>query len=102
MRSLLWLVFLSHVVGCADMEPLQLRQCGCQKVPRLAAVKEDGLHNCLVELGAYLWRSVIRLQYLAYPSPYPPSLPNLAPYCLDVIFVLDKDPSEASKQIHFL
>jgi hypothetical protein len=29
MQSLCWLVFLSHAVGGADMEPLQLCQCSC-------------------------------------------------------------------------
>ncbi len=28
MQSLPWLVLLSHAVGCTDMEPLQLCQCG--------------------------------------------------------------------------
>jgi len=56
-----WLISLSHLVGCSDVEPLQPCQCGLCEVPRLTAVEEDRLHNRLVELGADLWWSVVRL-----------------------------------------
>ncbi len=46
------LMFGSHTVGGFDVEPLQLRQCSLCEVPCLASIKEDRLHNCLVELGA--------------------------------------------------
>ncbi len=97
MRSLLQLVFLSHEVGCANMEPLQLHQCGCREISCLVAVKEDRLHDCLVELGAYLWRSVLCQQYLAYSHPYPSSLLDLASYCPDVLAVLGQDLSKVLK-----
>ena len=44
------LLFLSHTVGGSDVEPLQPRQCGLCEVPCLASIKEDQLHNCLVEV----------------------------------------------------
>jgi hypothetical protein len=101
MRSLLWLAFLSHVVCCANMEPLQPRQCGCQEVPCLAAVKEERLHDCLVELGAYLWWSVLCL-YLAYSCPQSPCFLDLTSYCPDVTIVLGQVPSKISEHIYFL
>ncbi len=36
--SLLWLVFLCHPVGYADVEPLKLRKSGCHEIPGLAAI----------------------------------------------------------------
>jgi hypothetical protein len=67
------LCFLARV-GHLDMEPLQQHQYICCKVPRLAAVKKDQLHYCLVELGADLWWGVVRLWNLANASPFTPSL----------------------------
>ncbi len=53
------LMFLSHTLGGSDVEPLQPCQCGRCEVPCLASIKEDRLHNRLVELGADFWRSVV-------------------------------------------
>jgi len=53
-------MFLSHTLGGSDVEPLQPCQRGRCEVPCLASIKEDRLHNRLVELGTDFWRSVVR------------------------------------------
>ena len=58
------LVDLCHPVGSPDVEPLQPRQCSLHEVSRFAAVEEHRLDNRLIEHGAHLWRSVVRLKYL--------------------------------------
>jgi len=96
------LMFLSHMVGSPDVEPLQLQQCGLCEVPCLAAMEEDRLHNRLVDHGADLWRSVICLEDLSYPGPCPTSLLDLAPHCPDVLIILDKNLPEVTKRLNLL
>ena len=93
------LMFLSHTVGSPDVKPLQPRQCGLCEVPCLAAVEEDRLHNRLVEHGADLWRSLIRLEDLSYPGPCPTSLLDLVLHCPDVLIILCKNLPEVTKRL---
>jgi hypothetical protein len=96
------LMFLSHTVDGSDVEPLQPCQCGLCEVPCLATIKEDRLHNCLLELGAEFWQSVVRLEDLPHLCPYPPSLLDLTPHCPDIVVVLGKDSSKVTEQLNFL
>ncbi len=96
------LMFLSHTVGGSDVEPLQPRQCGLCEVPCLASIKEDRLHNCLVELGTDLRWSVVHLENLPHSCPYPPSLLDLTPHCPDIIVVLGEDSSKVTERLNFL
>ena len=96
------LMFLSHAVSSPDAKPLQPCQCSLREILCLAAVKEDPLHNRLVEHGADLWWSVIRLEDLSYPGPCPVSLLNLVPHCPDVLIILGKNLSKVTKRVNLL
>ena len=70
------------------MEPLEPGQDGRAQNPRLASVQEDGLHDRLVELGAYSWGRILPSQHLPDPCPRPARLAELAPHGLDVVVVI--------------
>ena len=96
------LMFLSHTAGDSDVEPLQPCQCGLCEVSCLASIKEDQLHNHLVELGADFWRSIVRLEDLPHSCPYPPSLLDLTPHRPDIVVGLGEDSSKVTEQLNFL
>ena len=95
-------MFLSHMLGCLDVKPLQPRHCGLCEVPRLAAVKEDRLHNRLVDLCAYHWWSVICLEDLSYSVPCRTGLPDLALHCSEVLIVLCKNSPKVMDGLYLL
>ena len=70
------------------MEPLEPGHGGRAQNPRLASLQKDGLHDRLIELGAYLWGCILPLQHLPNPCPRPARLAVLAPHSLDVIIVV--------------
>ena len=71
------------------MEPLEPGQGGRAQNPHLASIPEDGLHDRLVELGAYSWGRILPSQeHLPNPCPRPARLAELAPHGLDVVVIL--------------
>jgi len=58
----------------ADMEPLKPGHGGRAQNPRLASVQKDGLHDCLIELGAYSWGCILPSQHLPNLCPRPCAL----------------------------
>jgi hypothetical protein len=84
------------------MESLEPGQDGRAQNPRLASVQEDGLHDCLVELGAYSWGHILPSQHLPNPCPRPACLAELAPHGLDVVVILREQAAEVSEHLDSL
>ncbi len=58
--------------------------------------REDGLHDCLIELCTSPWQCVLPMQHLSYPCPRPSHLAKLTPHGLDIIVVLQEQAAEVS------
>ena len=81
------------------MKSLEPCQSGRAQDPRLASIQEDGLHDRLVELGAYSWGCILSPQHLSDPCPRPACLVKLALHGLDVIVILRE---QAAKVLEYL
>jgi hypothetical protein len=87
-------MLLCHPIRCTKVESLEPGQSGCAQDPCLAALQEDGLHDCLVELGANSWWCILLAQHLSDPCPRPMCLAKLASHGLDVIVILREQAAE--------
>jgi hypothetical protein len=90
MRPPLRHMLLRHPIRHANMEPLKPYQSGWAQDPRFASVQEDGLHYCLVKLGADSWGCILFAQHLSNPCPRPAFFAELALHSLDVIIILQE------------
>ena len=92
-------MLLRHPICRAEMESLEPGQDGRAQNSRLASVQEDGLHDRLVELGAYSWGRILPSQHLPDPCPRPARLAELDPHGLDVAVILREQAAKVPKHL---
>jgi hypothetical protein len=94
-------MLLHHPIHRANMKSLEPPcQSGRAQDPRFASKQEAGLHDRLVELGAYLWGCILSPQHLSDPCPRPACLAKLALHGLDVIVILRKQAAEVPEYLN--
>ncbi len=101
-RAVLGLICLGHPIGCSNVKSFEPRKGGPRDNPCLAAIKEDGLDNSLIEPRGYGWRHILTPKDLTHTSPSSTGFLQLRPNCLDVIVVLRHHPTEVFKDLDVL
>ncbi len=84
------------------MKSFEPREGGPRDTPCLAAIKEDGLDNSLIEPRGYGRRCVLTWKDLTHTSLSSTGFPQLRPNRLDVIVILCHHLTEVFKDLDAL
>jgi hypothetical protein len=101
-RTMLGLVHLDLLISCLDVKSFELCKGGPRDDPCLAAIKEDGLDNSLVELHGNNQSHILAPKDLTYVSPSSMGFSKLCPNCLNIVIVLHHHLTKVFKDFDML